>query len=237
MAKAPPVARAGARVACADCDVRVLAVCAAVSREQLPRLGAIAAERRVEPGLALFGEGDPAEEVFTVTDGMLKLYKLLSDGRRQIVGFAVPGDLLGLAFGRTYVYGAEAVTPAAVCRFRREPFHCLLDECPTLERAVLGRTWAELAAAQDQMLLLGRKTARERLASFLLGLARRRGVTGEGTVELAMGRADVADHLGLTIETVSRTLTLFRKEGLIALPDAHRVEILRRAQLERAAGG
>ena len=216
--------------------MRALAVCSAVSRDQLPRLTAIAAGRRVETGQTLFEEGDPAEEVFTLTDGMLKLYKLMSDGRRQIVGFLVPGDFLGLAFGRTYVYSAEAVTPTAVCRFRRPQFMGLLDECPTLEKEILGRTSTELAAAQEQMLLLGRKTARERLASFLAALARRKRLERGGPLPLPMSRADIADYLGLTIETVSRTFTAFRKERLIDLPDPHTVAILRRAELERVAG-
>lgn len=236
VAKALPVAcGSGARVLCDDCGVRSLAVCAAVSREQLPRLTAIALSRRVDAGRTLFEEGDPADEVFTLTCGMLKLYKLMSDGRRQIVGFLVPGDFLGLAFGRTYAYTAEAVTPTTVCRFRRPQFMGLLEECPALEKEILGRTSTELAAAQEQMLLLGRKTARERLASFLIALAGRRKIE-RGLLPLPMSRTDIADYLGLTIETVSRTLTALRKERLIALPDVHRVEILRRAELERVAG-
>lgn len=196
----------------------------------------MAAGRRVEAGQTLFQEGDRADEVFTLTHGMLKLYKLLADGRRQIVGFLVPGDFLGLAFGRTYVYSAEAVIPTQVCRFRRPQFMGLLDECPSLEKEILGRTSTELAAAQEQMLLLGRKTARERLASFLLALARRSTLAPRGLLALPMSRADIADYLGLTIETVSRTLTTFRKEGLIGLPDKHHVTILRPEQLKLVAG-
>ncbi|MFO1073723.1 MAG: helix-turn-helix domain-containing protein [Geminicoccaceae bacterium] len=229
-------ARPQARPMCEDCNVRHLAVCAALSEAQMPRLAAIAGNRRVETGQMLFQEGDRAEEVFTLIDGMLKLYKLMSDGRRQIVGFMVPGDFLGLAFGRTYVYSAEAVSPTQVCRFRRAPFLRLLEDCPALEKEILDRTSTELAAAQEQMLLLGRKTARERLASFLMALARRRGVKPGRALPLPMSRSDIADYLGLTIETISRTMTAFRHERLIELPGKHAVEILRPAELEQLAG-
>jgi CRP/FNR family transcriptional regulator len=165
---------------------------------------------------------------------MLGLYKLLADGRRQVVGFLVPGDFLGLAFGRTYVHTAEAITPVAACRFPRARFMGLLEEFPALERDILSRTSNELAAAQRQMLLLGRKTARERLASFLVDLAERSDADG-GPLELPMGRADIADHLGLTIETVSRTFTGLRREGVIDLPSAHRLVVRKPGELARIA--
>jgi CRP/FNR family transcriptional regulator len=235
-AKALPAAASGGQMLCEDCTVRSLAVCRAVAHEDLSRLAGMTAHRRLDTGQTLFHEGDAADEVFTLTSGMLKLFKLMSDGRRQIVGFLVPGDFLGLAFGSSYVYSAEAVTPTSVCRFRRSQFMALLEDCPAVEKEVLGRTSAELAAAQEQMLLLGRKTARERLASFLTALARRRNTAPGVALELPMSRADIADYLGLTIETVSRTLTLFRKERLIALPEKHLISILRRAELEQVAG-
>ena len=159
---------------CTTCDVRHVAVCAAVGPALLPRLAAITSQRTVAAGHMLFEEGDPAENVFVITEGMLKLYKLMSDGRRQIVGFMMPGDFLGLAFGRLYVYIAEAVSAVAVRRLRRPQFLDLLDDCPSLEKEILSRTATELAAAQEQMLLLGRKTALERVASFLVCLTRRR---------------------------------------------------------------
>ena len=114
-------------------------------------------------------------EVFTVISGMLKLSKLLPDGRRQITGFLMAGDYLGLAFAERYVCSAEAVTPVRLCRFPRSAFLGLLDQFPALEKALLGRAATELAAAQQQMLLLGRKNAHERVASFVLQLAERQG--------------------------------------------------------------
>ena len=135
---------------------------------------------------------------------MLKLFKQLADGRRQIVGFMVPGDFLGLAFGGLHLCSAEAVTEVTLCRFPRAAFLALCDECPALEKEILQRTSTELAAAQEQMLLLGRKTALERVASFVLSMGRRQRRRTAEAVALPMNRIDIADHLGLTVETVSR---------------------------------
>lgn len=225
----------GASLRCERCAVRMEAVCRAVGPERLPRLAAIAGCRRVEPGATLFREGDPAENVYTLTEGTLKLYKLLGDGRRQVVGFLLPGDFLGLPQGPFHTATAEALSPVTTCCFRRGQFRKLLDEFPLLEHEILSRTSSELAAAQEQMLLLGRKTARERVASFFLGFASRAAADG-GPIELPMGRTDIADYLGLTIETVSRTITSLRKEGLIELPSTNELVIRQPLELRRAAG-
>lgn len=226
----------GNRSSCEQCEVRPLSICAALSPAELPHLAAIAARRQVEAGRMLFEEGQPADELFTLTSGMVKLYKLMSDGRRQITGFLVAGDFLGLAFGRTYVYSAEAVVDSTACRFRRSAFLKLLEDFPSMEKSLLDRTSTELAAAQEQILLLGRKTARERVASFLVGLCRRQHIGELGSLRLPMSRIDIADFVGLTIETVSRTLSLLRREGLIDLPDTHRVMIANWPRLQQAAG-
>jgi len=226
----------GGHLRCPICELRRLGMALATDSEPLSQLSGMAVGRRTAAGRMLFEEGDPADDVFTITAGMVKLYKLMSDGRRQIVGFLVPGDFLGLAFGRTYVYSAEAVVATTTCRFGRGQFLALLDACPTLEKEILARTATELAAAQEQMLLLGRKTARERVASFVLALARRRKIGQGQPFELLMSRADIADYLGLTVETVSRTLGLLGKEQLIQLVDAHAVLIRHPAALEQVAG-
>ena len=171
-----------------------------------------------------------------MTTGMVKLFKLMTDGRRQIVGFMLPGDVLGLSAARSYVYSAEAVGATEVCRFRRVQLEPLLYDAPALERALLARATTELAAAQEQMLLLGRKSARERLASFVLMLSRRLEAAQGQAFELAMTRTDIADYLGLTIETVSRTFSLLRKKALIELREKHQVSITRPAQLEHLSG-
>ncbi len=174
-----------------------------------------------------------------VTSGSVKLYKLLGDGRRQITGFLFPGDFLGLALNTTYSYTAEAIEPVTACRFPREKLEKLFDEFPRLEKRMLGMAVDELAAAQDQMLLLGRKTAKEKVASFLLMLARRQEHRGEesGTIQVPMSRSDIADYLGLTIETVSRTLTQLRKEATITLKDNRHIEAVGIDMLEDLAEG
>ena len=200
---------------CEHCGVRSLAVCGALAPSELDRIASVAEKKEIPAGAALIDEGERAKKVFTIVEGILKLYKLLPDGRRQVVGFMFPGDFVGLAFGDLYIYTAEAVTPVTACKFKRSRFNTLMQEYPALESNLLSRVSTELAAAQEQMLLLGRKTAKERLSSFLAGLARRLEVPDGEHLPLPMSRGDIADFLGLTIETVSRTFTAFHKQGLL----------------------
>ena len=187
-------------------------------------LAAIAQFRVFDREQAIFAEGEAADAVFRVVDGMIRLYKLLPDGRRQIIGFLQAGDMIGLAFADRYLYSAEAVTASTVQRIPRCQLDALLDSQPSLARRLLSVTTSELVAAQDQMLLLGRKSALEKLASFLLALSRR---TGAGrAVALPMSRCDIADHLGLTTETVSRGFTKLKTSRLIRILDGGRVELL-----------
>lgn len=188
------------------------------------------------PGEMLFAEGEEADSVYEVIRGLLRLHKLLPDGRRQITGFLLAGDLLGLAPSGVYAYTAEAVTPIALRRHKRAAFERRLDEEPDFARHVLRLASDELRAAQEQILLLGRKSAAEKVASFLLQIADRQG-TEEGEIELAMTRGDIADYLGLTVETVSRTLTRLKQDALIALRVASRVVIRDRDGLESLAAG
>jgi CRP/FNR family transcriptional regulator len=192
-----------------------------------------------EPGRILVNERDPAAHVFNITAGVVKLYKLLVDGRRQIVGFLFAGDLLGLSFGGEYAYSAEAVTPVTACRFARPRLNDLLRQFPAMSERLLGIAVNELGAAQEQMLLLGRKTARERVASFLLSLSRRAARAGlrDDPVSLPMTRADIGDYLGLTIETVSRTLSQLKRDGIVSLPSPSTVRLADREALEEAAEG
>ena len=160
---------------------------------------------------------------------------MLPDGRRQITGFLFAGDFLGLAIGEVYVFSAEAIEPTTVCRFRKGPFRALVESSSPLEHMLLHRTSHELAAAQNQMLLLGRKTAIERLASFLLDLPGHDPArpTAPGHVRLPMKRGEIADYLGLTIETVSRVLTRMKAKGIISMPSQSEL-IVERPDLLRA---
>lgn len=237
---AEPVRRANANTSpCAACSVRQLTICAALGAEELKELSAIVSSVELGPGEPLFHEADPADYVFNVTAGTMKVYKLLPDGRRQVTGFLFPGDFLGLANQDEYAYSAEAVGPTTLCRFSRRRLEALLERFPQLERRLLGMASNELAAAQEQMLLLGRKTAREKIASFLLLLsrqARRRGQKGN-PVNVLMSRTDIGDYLGLTTETVSRTFTLFKGNGTVTLLPGGKVQVDNLEMLEDLAEG
>ena len=235
----PMNSASSARNPCATCAVRGMALCAPLEGSELEKLNGIVTHLRLEAEASVFYEGDPAEYIFNVTSGCVRLSKMMSDGRRQITGFLFPGDFFGLAFDRSYTYSAEAVSDAQLCRFPRAKLEALFREFPKLEHRLLTMAANELVTAQDHMLMLGRKTAAERVASFLVSLARRAVRAGrlESPIELPMNRTDIADHLGLTIETVSRTFTQLRKAKLIDLGDAKHVTVLDRPKLDGIATG
>lgn len=242
--KIPPLSEAASKPRrasspCSACRVRHLTVCAPLDDSELHEIAAITHGVELGPGDPLFDEGEPATNVYNVTAGTMKVYKLLADGRRQVTGFLFPGDFLGLANNDTYAYSAEAVTHSTLCRFPRRKLEGLLEQYPKMEKRLLGIASHELAVAQEQMMVLGRKTAKEKVTTFLLALSHRaedRGQTGNPVV-LAMSRADIGDYLGLTTETVSRTFTHLRGNGLIVLHPGGKVELLDRPSLEAIADG
>ena len=163
----------------------------------------------------------------------------MGDGRRQITGFLFAGDFLGLIHNEAYAYSAEALVPTKLCRFPRRRLEALLAEIPHLEQRLLAMASHELAAGQDQMMLLGRKSARERFVSFILTMsdsAKRHGRPGD-PVFLAMSRSDIADYLGLTTETVSRTFTSLKKQRLIELLDEKRIRLSKMSVLREITEG
>lgn len=183
----------------------------------------------------VYPEASGSDHVYRVISGAVRTCKLMSDGRRQIGGFALPGDLFGLDAVATHFYAAEAVVETQlVCYSRRA-----LEERAARDHAT-ARTMQRLAlqtltAAQKQILLLGRKTALERVVSFLLEM-QDRAPNGGDCLDLPMSRQDIADHLGLTVETVSRSLAALKQRRVVALPDAHRIRITDRGALERLSG-
>lgn len=219
---------------CAACDARAHSPCAVLEGHDLERLARVAVHQHVKPDQIFIEEGAPATCFFNITAGTARLYKSLPDGRRQITGFARAGDFLGLAVSTEYGFSAEAIDHVRLCRFTRANLHRLLEDFPAMERRLLETAGNELVAAQDQMLLLGRKTASERLASFLVSLSRG---GAPNALHLPMSRSDIADYLGLTIETVSRTFTKFKSAGLLSLPTVTEVEILDQRRLARLAEG
>jgi CRP/FNR family transcriptional regulator, anaerobic regulatory protein len=228
---APRDCKHGRHNNCDDCKVRLFSVCGALEPSELDELDRISQVRNFPARTMLFDQGALAGSVFNVTEGVVRLYKSLPDGRRQIVGFALPGDFLGLALMDRYGVAAEAVTQVRVCRFARPAFLAYVDGKPHLLRRLHEFAGHELSLAQDQMLLLGRKTAEEKVAAFLLNLQARYARIGvpSVTVPLPMSRQDIADYLGLTIETVSRTLTkLAREKVIVIVPDGVRLLVAER---------
>lgn len=199
---------------------------------------AVGSPQKLRAGQTLFAEGDDATGVFEVSQGILKLYKLMPDGRRQIMGFVSSDSLIGITSADSYLYTAEAVTDVGLVRYSRAQFDRLVDEVPGFARRALAVGFHELNSAQDQMLLLGRKTATEKVASFLLFLSGlQSGSVDSDDVHVPMSRSDIADYLGLTVETVSRTLTKLKRDGVIALRNATNTKFVNRDLLEDIAAG
>ena len=179
----------------------------------------------------IFAEGDRAAFFYKVVSGAVRTSKLLSDGRRQIDAFHLAGDIFGLETGEEHRFSAEALSHATVVAYRRCGLETLAGQDGAFARQVVAAMMRSLERAQAHMLLLGRKTATEKIAAFLLDLAER---LREDVLDLPMSRTDIADHLGLTIETVSRTLTQLERRGLIEVPAHRRSLILRdKAALHR----
>ena len=191
------------------------------------------------PGQTIVIEGDPITHYCRIVSGTVRLYKAIADGRRQVIDFLGAGACFGLTGLERHSYSAEAVSPATLIRYPRKTLEAAIHRNPGLAQALFRLACAELDQAQQQMLLLGRKSADEKIASFLLSLAghgaQRQPL--ESMVHLPMSRQDMADYLGLTIETVSRTMSRFRRLGLIDLIGRHHVALLQIARLRELAEG
>lgn len=224
---------------CLDCSIRRLAFCAALDDDQIVEIEWIARYKSVDPGQCFAMEGDQGKFAYNVISGMVKLYKSLPDGRTQITGFLLPGDFLGLPSRDEYAYSAEAVVPTSLCRFPRAQLDALFVKFPDLEKRFLDIVKDELTAAQDHMLLLGRKSASERIACFLLGFSQRAHRLGWpiDPLLLPMHRIDIADYLGLTVETVSRTLSSLKKQGVVDIPRSEQIVLANRDRLEELCLG
>jgi CRP/FNR family transcriptional regulator len=224
---------------CLGCAARDLSMCSVLGAEELRDLRHCGGTAALAKGKALFFEGDDARNVYNVISGVLRLSKLLPDGRRQVTGFMFPGDFLGITLEDEHAFTVEAVTGSELCRFSRAQFEDFLLSHSKLERRLYTLAAHELAAARQQLVLLGRKTASERLASFILELSNRQGRSGtdDTVVELPMSRTDIADYLGLRIETVSREFTVLKTTGLIRLLGTHELRILDRHALQALSEG
>jgi CRP/FNR family transcriptional regulator len=222
---------------CRECSAREISICRVLPHPDLRQLAGTASTKTYLAGETLVIEGDPANHVFNITDGVVMLARLLEDGRRQVLGFLFKGDFLGLSQGAEYGCSVHALTTVRLCRFPNSNFRRFLLETPKLETELLSRASDELRAAQTHIMLLGRKTATERVASFLIFIAERESSIG-GSPDIAflhMTRSDIADYLGLTIETVSRVISALKRQGIIQLLPHGAVRILKHEQLEAAS--
>ena len=171
----------------------------------------------------IFGEGEEAEYVYRVLSGAVRTVHFTSDGRRQILGFHLPGDIFGLETGAEHTLSAEALANADIIVVRRSCLDKLTSENTAAARALLALTSQQLTSAREHALVLGRKGAGERVAAFLISLADR--LVSKRELDLPMSRADIADYLGLTIETVSRAFSKFERESTISLPSSRHVVV------------
>ncbi|HZC58134.1 MAG TPA: helix-turn-helix domain-containing protein [Xanthobacteraceae bacterium] len=190
-------------------------------------IGAVAAYPR---NTEIFGENEPADYLYKVVSGSVRTYKILNDGRRQIGGFYLPGDIFGLEFADEHTLSAEAIADTKVLMIKRRTLNALAGRDASIGRQLFALTGRELARVQDRILLLV-QSAQERVAGFLLEMAER--VSGGNSIELPMSRQDIADYLGLTIETVSRTLTSLECAAAIQLPTSRRIVLRDRTALNR----
>jgi CRP/FNR family transcriptional regulator, anaerobic regulatory protein len=224
---------------CSQCVVRNSAICAALGLDELEVLSRLGRKQRISRGQTLVWEGDDSIIVANVISGILKVSMSIADGREQIVGVVFPGDFIGRPFGQKSPYSVTALSEAELCIFSRSNFDAFARNHPELEHKLLQRSLDELDRARQWMLLLGKKSATERIATLLLEMSNRLRDSGCSAVEaelnefiLPLDRQQMGDILGLTIETVSRQLSRLRADGVIDLPDRRIVSILDRGRLE-----
>jgi CRP/FNR family nitrogen fixation transcriptional regulator len=185
---------------------------------------------RFERNSEIFGEGEPCEYLYKVVTGAVRICKVTSDGRRLISAFHLPGEVFGLEASDIHAFSAEAIRDSQVRVIQYKAFLKHAEPDAKMMQQLWAQTLRQLQRAQSHMVVLGRKNAQERVASFLLEMASR--LSASGAVELPMSRQDIADYLGLTIETVSRTLTQLARDGLIAMPEARRIVLRNRGLLD-----
>ena len=192
--------------------------------------------KRFRRNAEVFGQGDSAEYLYAVRTGAVRSYKLLEDGRRQIGSFYFPGDIFGIEAGLNHQFSTDAIVDSDIVLVKWSAAHAIAAHDLQFVYKLWIVTAQQLKQAQEHLVLLGRKNARERVATFLVEMVRRRGLVGNA-VELPMSRQDIADYLGLTIETVCRVLSSFKRDGVIDIPNAHRIELRNRAALAEIGEG
>ena len=216
---------------CGDCPIRHRAVCSRTEPDELARLEDMKYYRSFQAGQTVIWSGDRMDFVASVVTGIATLTQTMEDGRRQMVGLLLPSDFLGRPGRTTAPYDVTATTDLVMCCFRRKPFEEMMSTTPHVAQRLLEMTLDELDAAREWMLLLGRKSAREKIASLLTIIARRdaglklRATTGSIAFDLPLTREEMADYLGLTLETVSRQMSALKRDGVINLEEKRRIVV------------
>jgi CRP/FNR family transcriptional regulator len=229
-------------VECGDCPIRHRAVCARCETDELALLEQIKYYRSYQAGQTIVWSGDRMDFVASVVTGIATLTQTMEDGRRQMVGLLLPSDFVGRPGRNVAAYDVTATTDVVMCCFRKKPFEDLMGRTPHIAQRLLEMTLDELDAAREWMLLLGRKTAREKIASLLAIIARRdaslnlKRTGGPMAVDLPLTREEMADYLGLTLETVSRQISALKREGVINLEGKRHVTIPNFDRLLEVAG-
>jgi CRP/FNR family transcriptional regulator len=210
----------------------------ACDAREVAELKRLATPIRFEGGQTIFSEGDMARNAYGLSHGVVRLYRLLPDGRRQVVAFALPGDFLAMPLADHFSFSADAVGEISVCRFPREELKRLIQTNPGIMRLLIEFAARELQSAQDQLTLLGNGSAEERVVAFLVNWRRRvaRLTPAPQAVPLQMRRQDIADFLGLKLETISRTFAKLEQRNVIRVVP-HGVVLMGLEQSELAAGG
>jgi CRP/FNR family transcriptional regulator, anaerobic regulatory protein len=220
----------GIRTRCDICQVRREGICAALDDEARAQLSQISRRRVLSAHNVIFRDGDEADHYFSITSGIVKLVKTLADGHQHIIGLIHQPGFMGQTLNRRHTYAAESATGVELCAYPRAAFDAFLKTHPELERQIFEMTVRELDLCRDWTLLLGRKCSYERVAGFLLMMARRMPKPAEEApnfihFELPFTRGEMADYLGLTLETVSRQFSRLKKKRIIALPSSRDIII------------
>jgi len=213
--------------ACALCAVREKSICADLGAREFVQVEKTMARRNIAKGRALMSEGEPNDHLYVVVEGSFRLSKHLEDGRRQITGFLFPGDFVGVRATPESAYSVEALEDSLVCNFPHNYLDSIAGDNPGVKDRLIARGQTEFHKAQDHIVLLGKKTAEERVESFLKMVADAIGRYEDDAQETAlpMPRQDIADYLGLRLETLSRTLAILKKKGAIKELSRHSVVI------------
>jgi len=202
---------------CNICKIRTYSFCKCLDEDKLNLFSNISFEKDYHDKQSIFIQSDPAKHLFNITEGNVKIYQLLDDGRIQIIGFLYPGDFFGSYKNNKYNYSAEAIGNLKTCVFNQIVLDKYIDENPVLAKELLNQTSFELTLAQDRITVLGKLNAGERLAKFLLNISEQRKRIGwkNNPISLPMTRQDIADYLGLTIETVSREFSNLKSSNIV----------------------